>query len=145
MKPSSILWMHIIFATDGISGFEEEVSSRNALLMARPPSAVGRYSWSATGPRQSGPGSKADTPLRTPRIQPTLAALQSVSQPQVLTIVCAWADSLTVKQTQYYQPVIRNDVTVAAIFIVTIICGQFGSCGVVSHSECRCAIREYQQ
>ena len=42
---------------------------------------------SATGVRQSGPASIPTSPLRTPRMHPTLPELQSVSQPQVFTII----------------------------------------------------------
>ena len=57
------------------------------LTIASPPSAVDRYIRSATGLRQSGTESIASNPCLMPKRHPRFPELQSVSHPEVLTIV----------------------------------------------------------
>ena len=79
-----------------------------ASVIARPPSAVGRYS--AVGDRAApvGPASMPARPFLMPSRQPTLPELQSVSQPEVLAIISERLEVVVaVEQGQDDQRVVR--------------------------------------
>ena len=95
---------------------------RTASLIELPPSAEEISIRSAIGPRQSGPASSPSSPFMMPSRQPTLPALQSVSQPDVLTIICAfWKSSRRIEHRHDHQRVVRHDVAVARIFVVAVL------------------------
>ena len=68
-------------------------ASRTASVIPSPPSEVTTYIKSPTGPRKSGPLSNISSPNLIPFRQPTLPALQSVSQPALVAIVSERAKS----------------------------------------------------